>query len=124
MTKQQALADFDKTFNTLREMEGISKGKISDLVGIECETAILFNRRFKKEHGIELSDLERIIADEAGYFIRCYITDTFQKPIFQNLTSLPYPRYDITMDQVLEVFSVYDNEELGVGRSLQPETIV
>lgn len=92
-------------FDEFRKIEGIEQGKLSKALGIEKECKVLVNRRYKEEHGIIPSDFEEALANEEGYLIRANIAEFFQKPRFQALEKIPFPEYDIILEQLEEIIS-------------------
>ncbi len=89
-------------FDTLRATEGIEKGKLSTILGIEVVCWVLTNRRYKEEKGITPTDFEEAIANESGSLVRMYMAERYQQPKFQALQSVPFPQYDLTLQQALE----------------------
>ena len=68
------------------------------LIQPEIEVPILLNCRFKTENNLELTDLEKIIGQEAGNFIREIVDKAYQD---KHYTSLPFPELgNLTITQL------------------------
>ena len=90
------------TFGYFRQKEGIKEGQLSSLIEPIGVYSVLMNRRFKKENNLQISDLEEQIAFESGKFIRAYVAEKFTQSGFNEL---PYPLYDITLDECLGILT-------------------
>ena len=94
-------------FSTFREKEKIKKGPLTETFQFDALDIfrVLTNRCHKKYLGIETSDLEEIIASEAGMLIRAYMKRNYNETLEHCLeqgkeipTTVPYPDYDITVE--------------------------
>ena len=82
-------------FNVLREKEGIKKGALSEAMGATLEYSILLNRRYKLEHGIELTRLEEMVAKQEGNFVRMFVLKQYNDLHIGDLKTLPFPNCDV-----------------------------
>lgn len=105
---------YEIAFSVLREKEKISITPIEELLGAYAEAAILFNRRWKFEHGKNetITDLEELVHDQAGDFIRMYIADKAQNEKFQALTDVPYPQLNISLTRLNELLDIKPNQNV------------
>ena len=96
-------------FSTFREKEKITKGPLTETFQFDAIDIyrVLCNRAHKKYLGIETSDLEETIAEEAGKLIRAYVKRCYNDCLerFKELgkevdTKVPYPDYDITLEEL------------------------
>lgn len=96
-------------FSTFREKEKIKKGPLTETFQFDALDIfrVLTNRCYKKYLGIETSDLEETIAEEAGKLIRAYVKRCYNdglercKEIGKEVdTKVPYPDYDITLEDL------------------------
>ena len=104
----------DILFSELRLKEGIEVGKISSMLKSEDIHHILFNRRWKKENNIKLTDLEEIIAEESGFLIRSFIAEQHTKVVqnmknngVYNSTIIPFPSWNVSIQQLSEAINGY-----------------
>ena len=91
----------DFMFNMLREQEGIEKGELCKNIAPVDEYSILMNRRYKMENGIAINELETEIALEEGNFIRMYIAEEFYNLHINESNNIPFPQYDVVLDELL-----------------------
>jgi len=105
---------YEIAFSVLREKEKISITPIEELLGAYAEAAILFNRRWKFENRKDdsFTDLEELVHDQAGDFIRMYIADKAQNEKFQALTDVPYPQLNISLAKLMELLNTKPNENI------------
>lgn len=96
-------------FSTFREKEKIKKGPLTETFQFSAMDIyrVLCNRCHKKYLGIETSDLEEVIAEEAGKLIRAYVKRNYNESLEQLKelgkeiqADIPYPKYDITLEDL------------------------
>lgn len=96
-------------FSEFRKQEGIGIGPLTEVYSFDAIDIyrVLMNRQHKKYNSIETSDLEEVIADEAGKLIRAYVKERYNG-IVESCEetgkdipkTIPYPNYDITLDEL------------------------
>ena len=103
-------------FSKFREEEKITKGPLTESFHFNAIDIyrILLNRCHKKYLGVETSDLEKVIASEAGKFIRAYVKSNYNDALEQYHElghevpeTVPYPCYDITLDDIKSRVDTY-----------------
>ena len=92
--------NLDVVFTSLRDHEKKKKGMVCEVIGAQGEYAVLMNRKYKKDNNLELSDLEKIIAEEAGSFVRMYIAEVFYDLKLNERDSIPFPESNITLKEL------------------------
>lgn len=89
-------------FSMLRNTDNIEIGRLCSLLGPIAQSGVLINRLWKLAHGLEMSELEKTVAEEAGPSTLEYIKFKYTDEILLKLDNLPFPRYDITIDTLVE----------------------
>lgn len=100
-------------FKTFREKEAIEEGKVTKLMGYEVDDifCMLVNVCWKKKNNIKLTDLEKIIKEEAGYISRMFAAEIFQASSFLEQKTIPFPQYNISIEDYKIMLTNYiDNQ--------------
>ena len=66
-------------FNRLRLQEGKKLGKVTAMMDDILIFKILINAKFKQEHEIVLSELEKVVREECGKNICMYVSQKYEQ---------------------------------------------
>ena len=84
----------DYVFNRLRMQEGKTLGKTTSKLDSLTIFKVLVNARYKQESGIQLTDLEKTIKEESGFYINTYVTQKYEEAKSGGgITSIVYPAF-------------------------------
>ncbi len=78
-------------FNRLRAQEGVELGTVTSMLDSKAIFKILFNSNYKKDMGIELTELETSVWNEVGSYIRMFVRQKYEEAKASlNFDKLPF----------------------------------
>ncbi|MBQ7467178.1 MAG: hypothetical protein IJS74_03830 [Clostridia bacterium] len=97
----------DYVFNRLRMQEGKTSSKIISKLDSLTIFKVLANAKYKQDFGIQLTDLEKTIKDEAGFYIYTYVSQKYEEAKSNGgITSIVYPAFsNITLNDLYKMKS-------------------
>ena len=94
-------------FNRLRMQEGKTLGKVTSKLDSLTIFKVLANAKYKQDYGIQLTDLEKTIKDEAGFYINTYVSQKYEEAKANGgITSMIYPAFsNATLNDIYKMKS-------------------
>lgn len=94
----------DEYMDMLRHKEQNQNNNFAKIIGNDIVRMILLNRRFKYEHKLcgLYSDLENYVYNHEGFMIKAMIASMIKRPEFCELKSVPFPKFDISIEEFLQ----------------------
>lgn len=79
-------------FNRLRQQEGIKARGLISTIGDLSIFKILANVKYKQDHGLTISELERIVKEESGQNVRAYVWQKYDS-VKNLIKSVPFEEF-------------------------------
>ena len=99
----ESMLDF--VFNRLRMQEGKTLGKTTSKLDSLTIFKVLANAKYKQDFGIQLTDLEKTVKEEAGFYIYTYVTQKYEEAKMNGgITNIIYPAFsNITLNDIYKM---------------------
>ena len=99
----------DYVFNRLRMQEGKTLGKTTSKLDSMTIFKVLANAKYKQDFGIQLTDLEKTIREEAGFYIYTYVSQKYEEAKANGgVTSIVYPAFsNATLNDIYKMKNHY-----------------
>ena len=92
-------------FNRLLMQEGKTLGKTASKLDCLTIFKVLANAKYKQDFGLPLTDLEKTIKDESGFYINTYVSQKYEEAKLNGgVTSIIYPAFsNATLNDIFKL---------------------
>ncbi len=99
----------DFVFNRLRMQEGKTLGRTTSKLDSLTIFKVLANAKYKQDCGMQLTDLEKTVKEEAGFYIYTYVSQKYEEAKLNGgITSIVYPAFsNITLNDLYKMKNHY-----------------